>query len=339
MVNNREIVRVASAVQEATRRWFAIAGGFRAVAAVAAALALAATIALLYAGSQRGDVRKQHEILGHLRELKEIDARWDTDVWRRRIEFPPPGARVDYAGEFTRHREALAKAAERVNSPVLAHGLPDLDKALKEKVDLFTRFGKAADATRQALRRVAGADAEMAGLVRGSWRDFPERERLVALENAVMQVLTDAHKYYLEPDDAQRANVDALVSDLRNAGERFPPALKAGIGQLDKNVQDLVRTRVEEKMLSDRLAFQSAGPRIDSLTRALNGEVEQVLMERQLYAIYLSALAAALLILVAYLLARLVAGRPLRANADPGSAAASPAPETYSQSRATRNSL
>jgi hypothetical protein len=272
-------------------------------------------------------VRRHHEILGYLRGLKEIDTRWDVETWRRRIEFPPPAARADYATEFTRHRETLEKAAEGVKSPVLAHDLPELGRALDEKSDLFTRFGKAADASRQALQRVAGADTEMAGLVRGSWRDFPERERLVALEDAVMQLLMETHKYYLAPDDAQRANIDALAGDLRKAGGRFPPALKTGIDRLDKNVQDVLRTRLEEKTLSDRLALHAAGPRIDSLTRAFNGEVEQALVRRQLYAVYLSASAAALLTLLGYLLARLIIDRHRGTMANLASKEENPAPE------------
>lgn len=293
-----------------------------------ATLALAAAIALPYAGSPGADSRRSQEILGYLRELKEIDARWDVETWRRRIETSPPATRVDYAAEFTRHRETLEKAAERMKSPVLAHGLPDLGKALDEKSGLVARFGKAADASRQALQRVAGADTEMAGLVRGAWREFPERERLVALENVVTQLMAETQKYYLAPDDAQRAAIETLVADLRDAAQRFPPAVKAGIDRLDKNVQDLLRTKRDEKTLSDRLAFHAAGPRIDSLARAFNGEIEQALVRRQLYSIYLSASAAALLTLLGYLLARLIVDRGPGAKASLAPNEENPAPES-----------
>ena len=47
-----------------------------------AAAALAAVLAFLYDRTQAIDLRQQNEILGFLRELKEIDNRWDIDLLR-----------------------------------------------------------------------------------------------------------------------------------------------------------------------------------------------------------------------------------------------------------------
>ena len=51
-----------------------------------AAVVLVAALAFLYDKTQAVDLREQNEILGFLRELKEIDGRWDVDVLRTRTE-------------------------------------------------------------------------------------------------------------------------------------------------------------------------------------------------------------------------------------------------------------
>ena len=51
------------------------------------ATALAAALAFLYDKTQAVDLREQNEILGFLRELKDIDGRWDLDVVRTHSEL------------------------------------------------------------------------------------------------------------------------------------------------------------------------------------------------------------------------------------------------------------
>ena len=45
------------------------------------ATALAGALAFLYDKTQAVDLREQNEILGFLRELKEVDNRWDHVTW------------------------------------------------------------------------------------------------------------------------------------------------------------------------------------------------------------------------------------------------------------------
>ncbi|HXV10401.1 MAG TPA: ATP-binding protein, partial [Burkholderiales bacterium] len=60
-----------------------------------------------------------------------------------------------------------------------------------------------------------------------------------------------------------------------------------------------------EEGLYGKLAFLTAGPRVDALTGALNLEVEQTLAEKERFRVYLVYYALALLILIGYLVARL----------------------------------
>jgi len=273
-------------------------------------VALAAVLVFLYIKTQGVDFKRQNEVLGYLRELKEIDVRWDVEVLRVRTEpatQAPPGAAYDYGAALARIRRELAAAAQDVRSPVLERSLPDLSAALSEKADLVARFKRASAQARVPLQRVMGAETEIAGLVRGAWQAFADRERLVAVENVVVQVLAEAQDYFHTAADGRRKTLQALLTDLRDSAPKLPAALQAGIARLDSNVRELLETKPVEVEIGNKLAFLTAGPRIDSVTSAFSREIEDALTSREIYRVYLIAFSGSLLVLIGYLASRLLA--------------------------------
>jgi len=306
LVNEPAMVARAKAV---TSRLLARLRGSRSLAvtlAAAAAIALAAILLILYARTQGADTMRQGEVLGWMRELKEIDARWDVEILRTRNDFAPP-APVDYTPQVNRLRKALTAAADETGSPVLKRSMTDLTAAFLQKADLIEKFRNANAATKQALTRVLAADVEIAGLVRGSWQDFRDRDRLVAAENAVTLLLAEAQRYYYAPGEAQRKSVETVAADLVEAAAQLPAAVRDGLARLDANVQQLLGAKPIEEKLHDRLAFITAGPRVTSVAGAYALERDSVLTWRERYRVYLVYFSAAVLVLVAYLAARLIA--------------------------------
>lgn len=281
----------------------------RGIVAAIVAVALAALLAFLYIKTQGVDIKRQNEALSSLRELKEIDVRWDVEALRARtgLTVPPSAAGDHGAAILGRIQQDLSASARDLGSPALARGLPELDKAFTEKAELMAQFRKANAEAGQALQLVMAADNEIAGLVRGAWRNYPQRERLVAAENVVVQLLANAQKYYFAPDDARRKDLEAGAADLRESAAPFPQALRDGIARLDGHIGQLLGAKPVEQQLFQRLSFLTAGPRVDTLTNAFSRELEQTLVERERYRVYLIAFSAALLILIGYLAARLFA--------------------------------
>ena len=76
---------------------------------------------------------------------------------------------------------------------------------------------------------------------------------------------------------------------------------------LERAVQSLLKAKPAEQALFSRLAYLTSGPRLDNLTYLFNREVEAALEEKERYRVYLIAYAGALLILLAYLGAKLKA--------------------------------
>ena len=274
----------------------------------AVTVALAAILGYLYLKTEGADFKRQNEVLAALRELKEIDSRWDVDILRAHTELAPPQVPLpDHGPTLERIRRELAAAGAALGSSVLARGLPDLASAFSQKAGMLAQFRNANAATRQALAQVVASDAEIAGLVRGSWQDFRERERLVAAESATVQLIAESQRYYFTPSEERRKLVETVLADLREAGPRLPPALRAGLNRIEGRVQQLLEAKPREQELFNKLAFVTAGPRVDSLTSAFSRELEAALLDQEFYRSYLVAYSGALLILIGYLATRLIA--------------------------------
>src|SRR5450631_3480959 len=126
------------------------------------AAVLAAVLAFLYDKTQAIDLRQQNEILGFLRELKEIDSRWDLDIVRARSEFAatdlPAPNRAAAAGKAL---ENLSAAVQRTPSSALSAGLPELGTAIRQKSALVEKFRAENGAAQTALRDILKSAAEL----------------------------------------------------------------------------------------------------------------------------------------------------------------------------------
>ncbi len=274
---------------------------------IAVAATLVALLGFLYTKSQGVDYQKQSNILGSLRELKEIDGRWDLEVLRARAEsasgkIQPVSDRAVRVPDLLRR---LHQHAADMNSAALILSLPPLIAAFDQKLDLLNRYRAANSTVTQALGRMIEFDTEIAGLVRGAWQSVPQREQLLAVESTSALLFAHVMRYATDPSEGQRNNVELFVADLRKAATGLPPALREGITRVDTTVQQMLGAKPIEEELFLKIAIASAGPRIDSLTDAYTQESANAQSNGERYRIYLIAYAAALLVLTGHLLSRL----------------------------------
>lgn len=131
-----------------------------------------------------------------------------------------------------------------------------------------------------------------------------------------VEVLRARTEFAPPPFPADRvATLSHIQQELAAAARGLNSAvLAAGLANLNAafaEKADLVakfrKAKPVEQELLNRLSFLTAGPRVDSLTGAFNRELEETLAERERYRVYLIAYAGALLILIGYLAARLLA--------------------------------
>lgn len=271
------------------------------------AAGLVALLGFLYIKSQGVDYRRQGEILGYLRELREIDSRWDFEVLRARTEGHSGKTKLaddrgERAPEILRR---LQQAAAEASSGALTRELPALLQAFNQKAELLRRYRAAQLTVTQALGRMVEFDTEIAGLVRGAWAGFPQRDRLVAVESTSALLFAHLMRYTADPSETQRKTVETFAADLRKSAEGLPPALRDGLARLDTTVQQVLGAKPVEDELFLKISISSAGPRINTLTDAFTREAADIESDSERYRIYLIAYAGALLILIGWLLSKL----------------------------------
>jgi hypothetical protein len=254
------------------------------------------------------------DVMTTLVELVELDASWERAALQSMGEFAPasPAFRTAALAGMTTRLQAAAKGTA---SPALQRSLPDVVRALKDKAELVGRFHTAHAASRSALREALAMEPEIAGLLRDAWRDAPDRQRLVAVDNVVTQLMAEAQRYYYAPADSTRKHLEASTADLRSATATLPDILKPAAVRLERHAADLLRAKPPEQEYFDRVRFHDAGPRAATLTRELHRELVTNEAARERYRVYLAAYFCALMVLIAYLTARLIR-RELSAGAN-----------------------
>ena len=256
-----------------------------------ASLVLVGVLAFLYVKTQALDLREQNEILGPLRELREIDDRWDVDVLRARLEVGASSLpAVNRTSAAERALQALDDAAIRTASPTLGAGLPELVKAIHEKAQLVERFKTENSGAKTALQATLVAAAELRAHVLESKPRKPE------LEAALGRLTAVTSQYYWLA--AQRKELEAAVGQLQGAAA--PEAGRAELAQLLGAGEALLKHKPAEQDLLAKLASLTPGPRLDALTFSYNRELQGTLLEKELFRVYLIAYAGALLILLAW---------------------------------------
>jgi len=255
------------------------------------AAALAGALAFLYNKTQAVDLSQQNEILGYLRELRDIDSRWDVDVMRARADFaaaelPAPNR----AASAAKALDNLTAASQRTPGNALSAALPELRAAVEQKARLVEQFKTENSAAQSAVRDILKGTAEV-GSAAATLKPHPP-----ALDSALATLSAVAPLYYWLAQDSQRANLEAAVAALK----AVPDAVREHAAKLDGAVQTLLKAKPAEQAIFPKLMLLTSGPRLENLTFSVNREVEAELADKERYRVYLIAYAGALLVLLAY---------------------------------------
>jgi len=274
-------------------------------AAVALALVLAAAFGFLYYKTETGEVRRQIQLLGSLRELKDIDARWDVELTRLRSESGAARASAGLADDRLK-RAIEGLDANAGASALVATLVSELKRAFAEKADLVEKYRVPSSAARERLDSALAALPEINTALRQTRLADPrQRDRVAAMEYSASLVQSELLRYNLTSDSTQRARLEAAVAAMKQADMPGNPALPAMIDRYAHDAEQFLKLKAEEQGLYTRLAFLPVGPRLDSLSAALHREIEATMEEKERFRVYLVAFAGSLLILLSHIGARL----------------------------------
>ena len=244
-------------------------------------------------------VKRHSDLVAQLAAVKLIDARWDGAAVQARSGTAPPGRVTVQDADAARIQRALDAAATEAKTTALRTSVAELKKAYVEKADVVARFEKSAADARTALTAALRADAAITGQVRDSWRDFPQRERLVAAENLVLRVIAEAQQYHHTPSGAHRASLESSAAELARP-QALPKPLQPAIARLESDVHQLLLLKPLENMLGERIVVLNTAQRVDELADLHQRELSDALARRDRWRIALIIYTAALVVLAVY---------------------------------------
>jgi signal transduction histidine kinase len=270
------------------------------------ALVLAAGWTFFYWQSSALDLQAANEALGAMRELREIDARWnDRLIGMRFAAVAAPGGtpvKPAAAGQG-RAYAALEVRSNRLSRPLPGRDLWELKRAFDDKAERVARLETAASEHLRAAQAWASTSAErLAELRSRGGRDAPPAAVLAAAERLVEVVRTPSAMAALGGDAHQR-----LAAALREAA--VPEAVKTSLGELAEGARGLLERQALAEALLDQAWLASTGPRLDSLARTLERSLDEGLAEQELYRVLLLYYSGFLIAVLGFLVWNLDASR------------------------------
>jgi len=269
------------------------------------AIALAAALAFLYYKTDIGEFRKQVQIASYLRELKDIDTRWEAEVLRLRSESGPPTITTGHLADQLK-RALQGIEGESGASRMVTYSLPELKRSLQEKADLMEKYRAAAATAKQHLEAALGAVPEINKSLRQAVLAAPRQRDLIAgLEQSIGMTQAQILRFNQAPDITQIGRLEATMAGLRQAEVPASPTLPPLLEKFLASVEQFYKAKFQEQELYNRLTYITAGPRLDTLTSAFHRELEASVQEKELFRTALITYAGVLLILLSHIGARL----------------------------------
>jgi signal transduction histidine kinase len=255
------------------------------------ALPMFGVLFFFYDKTQAVDLREQNEVMSLLNEVKEIDNHWDTEVQRARIDFSisqePRIIRADAGDKALRD---ITRFAQLTSSKALRAGLPELRNTIMLKSDLVGQFMLENQENKTALQQLLKEVFELSTAL------AVKKNPSSPLARSLSQLTETAPQYYLHGEQEQRAVLLEANAQL----SAVPGAERERTARIEKNIQTLLTQIPLEQEQYVRLNRLNTAPRLISLTLSFNGELEEVLQEKDRYRVYLVYYASGLLVLLVY---------------------------------------
>ena len=266
------------------------------------ALMLVGVLAYLYVMSQGGDLKRQTQIVTDLRNLKEIDTRWNRDLAAARSDAlaTEPRAR-DSMVRLQPLLDDLAAETAALNNRALATGVETLRSAFLEKQKRVDQFDQAnADlrtAVKDLLSQLSGVRQTAARLADA---DAKQRQKLSALDGQLAGLNAELLRLYVQPDDTARKAVEGAASALADSAPQYPEAIRTPLSGLAPAVAALLKQEPAVTQLGEQIALLPTSPRVTSLNGAYDREFQAIADQKEQFRVYLVFYSAALLVFLAY---------------------------------------
>ena len=271
-----------------------------------AAVVLLGALVFLFVKTEVASTKVEMQALALMRELKDLDARWDLETLRLAndlSERPMPAA--DPSAIFSRILQELdqpeVRKALREANGALRAGITEKQQAFRAVLRHHAQTLQELAAARQALRALA----EEAPSARA--RNPRATAATLDAASSAEHVLTTLRSSDIEATEDLERSIEARLATLVPAARTADPRFEAAARRAEEAARQFVRARAAEGAAWRKFAYLTVGSRAMLAVRELSSAVESALDEKDRWRTYLVAYAAALLLGVGYLVTRLMA--------------------------------
>ena len=269
-----------------------------------AALALLGTLAFLFAKTQASGYKADAGAVALLRELRDMDLRWDMDGMRVANDFGAVPAAVPDRGIIIAR---IFQELESGRPPELAARIRTLRAAMAEKQEAFRLLRAAHTHSVEAhgtARESLTALIDQATAARA--RDRARPERAGELATRAEQLRTAIRGAEIDSQENLSRALEPSLATLGPAAAFDPPAAQAA-RRAEAATREFLAARSAEALAWSKFTFLTVGARADLLAASLAKSIEAALDEKDRWRVYLFAYATALLIGVGHLGMRVAA--------------------------------
>src|SRR2546422_171282 len=193
----------------------------------ASVVALIGVLALLYAKTRSVDADKKAEVEGYLKQLKQLDAEWNVDVLKSRMEinknYDPLTSPLPTLMEL---QEKLRLEANAIKQSGTQKALAALKAVIDEKIDLVDQFKAQNAILKNSLRYAPTAVDELRLQIRNARRESPaQADELHSLDTRANQVLNDILKYNLLPDVGSAQGIVVTLIRMERGDVAYPETI------------------------------------------------------------------------------------------------------------------
>ena len=266
------------------------------------AVALLGMLAFLYSRTEAIDFKRDAETLSLLGELKDLDARWDADASRYAQSLATAITVADRGATLSRILRELDRSTGRREVadalPAIREGMQNKGAAWDELKALHARSVDAFAAAQSATAALARDAATM------RLRDSRRAERYTALAGESNALAAAARV----PESAD-GSFAARLATLRESAVAADPSLDAPAAAAQAALGAFLAARAKEREAAQKFGFLTVGGRVELLSRTISRAVQASLDDKERWRVYLFFYAAALLLGVGLLAARVFAAQ------------------------------
>jgi two-component system NtrC family sensor kinase len=272
----------------------------------AAALALLGLLVFLFVKTDASHYRDEAAALALLRELKDVDTRWDVDAVRLTDALSGAAVAVPDRGPI------IARILQELGQPgpreALGARYEPIRAGVMEKREAFQALQQAHGETLKAMEVAReGLDSLVSEGPAAKARDPRIAEPTATLAAHAERIRALLRTADIESPEVVERAIEAPLATLMPIARAADARLAQAAARAEAGARDFLRARSAEAQAWSKFAFLTVGPRMERAAQELSRSIANSLEERNRWRAYLVAYAAALLIGLGYLASRLVA--------------------------------